>query len=493
VKTEGIDQELADEIDAYVRRQMSDLHSPGIAVGIVKGDRVVYQGYFGWAHVKDKEPVTENTVFRIGSISKTFTAIGLMQQWEQGKFKLDDEFNSYLPYPVMRPKDESCGPITFKHMITHTSGGGELMSFRQLRHPTRTLAMPPGKERPALKEAYVDGIRPGVCAGVKWCYCNFCYGALGFSLEELSGETFKDYTQNHVLEPIGMKSSSFHEHDHILENIAQGYSYNKIQKKYKETFFWNMPVTPMGNMYSTVPDMCLYLIALLNNGANEHGRLVEPETLEFMYRAHYSAEPRVSGMGITFLIHEDLFGERVLGHGGAVPGFGSQMLFAPDKKVGVIVFGNVMSSPPYEIGAGVLRMMLGYEAPKEWPEPDREVWPALAGYYGSAHPEFLSDARFNMATLGAYRVLVRDGELVVTTFRGGKFRPLTQFSADDPYFYTIIIEDRELPGYVTFVPGPGGSAQSIIIGMNEYVRLTGADLARARAKAVALSLLPSSF
>ncbi len=493
IRNSGLEEDLGAEVESYVKEQMTKLHSPGIAIGIVKGDRLVYEGYFGYAQIEDQVAVSESTVFRIGSISKTFTAMGLMQQWERGRFKLDDDVNSHVSEPVMRPKDSSCQPATFKHLFTHTSGGGEIMSYRMLRHPVRSVFVPPWKERLPLADIYEDGIRPRVCPESKWAYCNFCYGALGLILEELSGESFQDYTRRHILDETGMHNSSFYETEEIMGNLAQGYHWVEKSRGYKRTAFYPLAVPPPGNMYSTVPDMAKYLIALLNGGSNEKGTLVAPETLELMYKTHYQLDERQNAMGISFLIYSDLWGHRVLAHGGAVPGFGSQIYFVPDRDLGLIVFGNVMASPPYEIAAGVLRMLLGGEKPGDFAEPEKNTWPLLEGYYGSEYPEFLSDFRFNMATLGAFRVVTRKDELVLASLRREKSYPLLQVYDEDPYFYLIEMEDKELPAYITFLPGPDGRAASIVIGMNEYVSLTGRDLARVKAKAVGLAMMPRLF
>jgi len=486
VINQGLDPELAEWLEIYIKDTMEDKHSPAIAIGIVEGDKLIYQGYFGWANIEEETPVTPSTVFRIGSISKTFTAIGLMQQWEKGAFDMDDPVNDYTPYPLVIQKDKSCSPVTFRHMFTHTSGGGEFMSYRSLFQAEGSLFLAPGRERPPLSEIYKDGLRPRVCPGVKWAYCNFCYGGLGFVLEEISGETFEEYTQNRVLAPIGMNDSSFYENDQIMENVAQGYSYNYKKEKYTESYLWMIPVTPMGNMYSTVPDMGKYLIALVNNGANQEGKLVEPKTLEFMYETQYSLDERHGAMGVSFFKECSLMPTRVLGHGGAVPGFGSSMYFAPDKKLGVIVFGTVMAPPPGLIGAHAIKLLVEHKESDEVVEPESELWKGFEGYYGSPDPEFLSDLRFLSGTLGALRVVAVGDELIVTSLVGAPTRPLIQVSQDDPYFYQIDNEDAELPSYITFVPGDDDRAKSIIAGTNEFVRLEGMALARARMKAAYL-------
>ncbi len=152
-----------------------------------------------------------------------------------------------------------------------------------------------------------------------------------------------------------------------------------------------------------------------------------------------------------------------------------------------------MPAPPYEIAGAVLKMRPDYAPPGEVPEPDLSIRPELAGYYGSAHPDFLSDFRFVMGTLGALQVKVKGDELVLTDLRHSKPHVLRQVDQNDPFFYLIENEDAELQGYIRFVQVADGSVGSVIIGMNEHVRLEGTKLAQVMLKAGVLFWMPADF
>ncbi len=114
-------------LDKFIEDRLKERKIPGLGIGIIKGSTVLYNRGYGYADIENKKPVTPNTVFRIGSISKLFTAIGLMQLWEQGKFNLEDNINKFIPNGKIYCGKKRAPPITFKHLMTHTSGIGEIL------------------------------------------------------------------------------------------------------------------------------------------------------------------------------------------------------------------------------------------------------------------------------------------------------------------------------------------------------------------------------
>jgi len=489
INNAGLDPALSLRLEQTAKSGMKNYRTPGLAVGIVKAGKLVWSGYFGCADLAKKKPVGEKTVFQIASVSKTFTALGLMQQMERGKSKVDDPINSRTPYPVFRPAKQGCREVTFMDVFTHRSGGGELMSYRQLGRLVPTALLLPGQERPPLAKIFTDGIRPRVCPGTKYAYCNFCVGSLGLALEQLSGESFADYEDRHILGPLGMNSSHFYETESIKENQARGYSYSV---GYLPVPFMRVPSTPMGGMYSTVPDMARYIMMLLNKGSLEGTVIVKPETIDYMFTPHYQADDRLGKIGINFFIR-DFWGHKVAEHSGANPGYGTQLFVLPDDDLGMIVFANTMNSSAYEIAAGMLKILLNAPEPARDFTEAKEFWPGFEGSYGSAEPEFLSDFRFYMRNLGVYRVRVKKDGLYLESLRPGKINRLRQVKKDDPYFCRIVRKGRETPAFLVFTPGENGKIKSIKIDLNEYLRLEGQAKTKAYAKAMLLQAVPEIF
>jgi len=491
VNNHGLDQDQSKKIEDLVKEGMKKWHSPGLAVGIVKDGKLAWTGYFGYADLKNKKPVNENSEFLVGSISKTFTALGLMQQMEKGKFRLDDPVNSFGPYPVYRQHKTGCREITFMDVFTHTSGGGELMSWRQLGKLIPTTLVLKGQDRPPLEKIYTDGIRPHICPGTKYAYCNFCFGALGLLLEEMSGESFAAYEDTHILGPLGMNSSHFYETDAILQNLAKGYT--SSGKSFTELPFMRYPVTPMGGLYSTVNDMSRYMLMLLNHGRLGDSAVLKPETIEFMFTPHYQLDPRLMAIGLCFFIHDNFYEHKIVEHDGAMPGYGAQLLLAPEDGLGLVVFANIMNSSAYEIAYSLLKLLLDCQRPAESFEEAKSLWPSFVGSYGSPEPELLSDFRFFMRNLGIYRIRIKNHKLWLESMRLNKNFQLRQVTRDDPCFFEIVKSGSQIPRYLVFKLGAKGQAQSLLIGLNEYPRLEGEAKTKAYAKAILGAGIPDVY
>src|SRR5918999_192878 len=151
---------VLERADELIVEAMNERTTPGLGVGIVNGSGTVYVKGFGLADIDRKRPVTPKTVFRIGSITKTMTAIGLMQLWERGEFRLDDPVNDYMRGCRVEHSDPAAPPVTFHHMLTHTSGIGELRKVTDLFQPIVGLGTKPDGPAPSPEEYYAGGLRP---------------------------------------------------------------------------------------------------------------------------------------------------------------------------------------------------------------------------------------------------------------------------------------------------------------------------------------------
>jgi CubicO group peptidase (beta-lactamase class C family) len=466
----GLDPAQSDKIAKLVKDGMQTWHSPGLAVGIVKDSKLVWSGYFGYSNIEKKQAVADTTIFRIGSISKTMTAVAMMQLSEDGKFQVDDPVDYYAPHPIYHQKYSCCPKVTFMNIFTHTSGGGE---YRSLGLAFEHLFLKPGKSRRSLENLFKRGIHTRICPEDKWAYCNYCVASLGLILENITGESFEDYTNAHIFKPLGMTSSGFYEKDISISNLAQGYDFKNGQWKPADPVV--IEAVPAGNAYSTVNDISRYMIALLDNGKIKDFILLKPETVKDMLAVHYQLDPRLPGMGISFMLRDSFFGHRVAGHPGGIPGFTAQMTLAPDDKLGVVVLNNAGTGAPSEIAAGILRILFDYSEPKRNFATAKNLWPKLAGAYVSPEFDWLTDAGFFRSTRGAYQIRIKKDELRMETNKHGESYVLQQVSPDDPYFYEIIVKDNLISQFLVFKPGADGKAESLIIGMNEYVRKGSAN------------------
>ncbi len=445
---------------------------PGLAVGVIRDGELVYSKGFGFANLKEKTPVMPETVFRIGSISKTFTTAGIMQLWEQGKLGLDDPVNDYLKDYKVLHKDPNAPPVTFRHLITHTSGIGEVRALKDALMPVGGLGAKPEDPPMPLGEYYQGLLRPEVYPGQKWAYANHAYATLGQLVEDISGQPFGEYMVEHLFTPLGMHKSDYFLTERVRSDLASAYEFKK--GRYEPVKFLRIEVPGAGSIFSTVNDMAKYVEALMNRGANRHGHYVKPETFDVMVTPQLDLDPRLNmNIGLYFALTQ-FENHRIIWHNGGWPGFSSSMWVAPDDKLGIVVFTNTSSGAPDMISMKVLREML------DVPEPISTVpvkgvlenphdWRRLCGIY-APKPGILTNIRFLMATGGEVEVLTKDNHLALRALSDGAKDTtiLHRAAADDPLFYWGV-KDKDVSRLV-FVENEQGEVYKLLMGTIELYK-----------------------
>lgn len=473
----GLGEEVAADIEEYVIEQMKDQHSPGMAVGVVKGTTLVFEGYYGYADLIGREPVDESTMFRIASISKTMTAVGLMQEREKGKFQLDDDINNYLSAPgAISPSPDK--PITFRSLLTHSSGGGELVRVRGtlLFYDGLIIRLvdDPANYPPLSKIVANHRMRNQLPPGTTWAYCNYGYAWLGNALENLSGEPFAGRQKKNIFDPLGMGRTSYEPSREMAQDHAKGYLALGGFYIQSAPFVWYN--TPAAGVMTNVRDMAEYIEALANGGANGDTRLLKKATLDEMMDFHYTLDDRLGGYGLGFKVYgKNIRGRHIIGHGGNYLVQTSQFLVSPKDRVGVYVFSNSSSYSPTGIAWGVLwRALEARPEPLPRAEPDRSVRPKIAGRYKARYASDINTAFRLFQGALSYRVETRDGGLFI---KGGSWkepRRLLQADASDPLFFRVEDEEASYERHVSFKIGEDGEVSMTPNGLVEYVRADAA-------------------
>ncbi|HEX4954943.1 MAG TPA: serine hydrolase domain-containing protein [Thermoanaerobaculia bacterium] len=313
----------------WVEDQRAWLHQPGVAIGIVWGEELVWARGFGVADLESGRPVTPETVFRLGSVSKTFTATALMQLIEAGRARLDDPLTRHLPGLTWGSRFEGAN-LTLWHLLTHTSGLPREAAFPYWtdRHFPTTEELHRGLAEQALL------FEPGV----DYQYSNLGLALLGEVVAALSGQSYEEAVRSRILAPLGM-SSTWVELPPQGTLLATGYLIRRpdgTQPVAPETDARGL--TPAANLSSNVMDLARYLGAHLGAGPAER-QILKPATRREMQRVQWLSPNWTSGRGLGFSVWRQ--GERTLvGHGGWVAGHRSQIAFDPKTRVGVIVLTN---------------------------------------------------------------------------------------------------------------------------------------------------------
>jgi CubicO group peptidase (beta-lactamase class C family) len=459
------------EMKAKVGEVLNRWPAAGLAVGVVRNGSLSWFHGHGVADIGSNTPVTEDTVFRIASITKTFTAIAVMQLWEQGLVELDAPANDYLRGFKLVPAKAGFRPATLRHLLTHTAGVRAVRGPTDLLRPTLGWGSRVGHPAPALAEHYRGGLRVDVEPGTKWAYSNHGFATLGQIVEDVSGLRLDRYFREHLFGPLGMESSELVRSERVRPRLATGYALSSGGLKAVTDF--EVVTTGGGAVYSTTSDMARYVSALLGGGTNEHGCVLKPETLARMFEPHYQPDPRIPGMGLGFFRNE-VGGHRTTGHDGIWKGFLSDMVLAPDDGIGVLAFANTgpfnPRGAPTPAANALLRLLLDLpDDAVRTDVPERpQVWNELCGWY-SFGPGTLLDPQ-PRALLGAgLEVVVRRDHL---TIRGQTPVPAVRKGlrlypeADDPYAFRIDLSGLGAgTSPVVFSREPGGEVTALHLGL----------------------------
>lgn len=431
------------DLAATVDDMLNRWPSVGLAFGIVRNGRLESFHSAGLADIASNTPIDQDTVFRIGSLTKIFTAILVLQLWEEGRVDLDAPANDYLRAYKLVPAKAGFRQPTVRHLLTHTAGIREMLHLSGLLKMNRVLgeALPSGRRVPTLREYYRGGLRFDLDPGTSWMYTNHGFATLGQVVEDVSGEPLERRYRERIFEPLGMAGTDLVRSDHVKLRLATGY---ELRSQGPEPVDCELTTPAAGGIYSSTRDMAIFAAALLGGGANEHGSMLEPGTLALMYEPQYQPDPRLPGMGLAFF-RADLGGHRAVEHDGIVPGFDSQIYLAPDDGVGVLAFANGPSGGMHWLvpeAARVLGQLLG--VPETGIRDDvpqhSEIWGELCGIYSFLAPP--TDP-VKLAFGAGLQVRVHRGHLsaralspIPALFQGFELHPDDR---EDPYAFRIVL------------------------------------------------------
>jgi CubicO group peptidase (beta-lactamase class C family) len=332
--------ELEAFLDDFFARAMEDHHIAGAAISVVKDGKLFFAKGYGYADMENGIPVDpEQTIFRIGSVGKTLTWTAVMQLVEQGKLYLDADINTYLDFRI---PDTYPGPITLKHLMTHTSGFedrlfGGLVSDASDVIPARDwlVSHMSARVRP-----------PGEAAG----YANYNAMLAGYIVARVSGQPYEQYIQEHIFNPLGMAHST------AQSEMPPGLrAYASVGYTYADGAFQRFPnytpqpaALPSGFHRASVTDMARFMIAHLQEGrysdANiSEARILRKSTCMQMHSTLYTPDPRLLGSTYGFSDISDN-GQWTLGHQGYSPPMNSQLLLMPDQHLGIFVAYNSLGA-----------------------------------------------------------------------------------------------------------------------------------------------------
>ena len=343
--------ELAAFLDGVMAANLRDKHVAGATVAVVKDGALFYAKGYGYADVARRAPVdAERSLFRIGSTSKLFTWTAVMQLVEQGKINLDADVNQYIDFKIPATYKQ---PITMRHIMTHTPGFEE--DGRDLITDDTARMMPLGR----WLATHIPGrVRP---PGTYSSYSNYATALAGYVVQRVSGESYDDYIEKHILVPLGMTQTTTRQPlpERLRADMSGGYSWGG--GTYKPQKFEIVNAAPAGSIASSATDMAKFMLAHLDNGAVNGQRILADSTAQLMHRRAFGHDPRLPGFALGFY-EKSSHGLRIIGHGGDTRFFHTDLALVPDEKLGVFVSYNTSTGGELSFGPFLTQFLDHYYA-----------------------------------------------------------------------------------------------------------------------------------
>lgn len=352
-------------LDRYIEQQLKRLKMPGAALAIVEDDQIVHQRGFGQARPGGVPP-SPRTPFFIGSLTKSFTALAVMQLVEAGKVDLDAPVQRYLPW--FRVADSQASSLMTVHqLLNQTSGLSMVCGLVPLADFDSS---PDAGERQARALAT---LRLTHAVGSSFEYSNMNYNLLGLIVEATSGESYSTYVQEHIFGPLDMRYSYTTRSGATQHGLAMGHRYWFASPVAAPDLPVPVGSLPAGQLISSTEDMAHYLIAQLNEGRYGRVQILSPEGIAAMHQpaAEYNMMGASQGQyGMGWFIN-DCDQVRIVSHSGVVPDFFAYMAIVPGQNKGLVLLMNadhfLMSNfTLLEVGMGAATLLAGVR-----PEPVR--------------------------------------------------------------------------------------------------------------------------
>jgi len=314
-------EKLAD--DVFISAQSGE--TPGVSVLVARNGQILYQKVFGYADVGNRVPVTPETKFRIGSITKQFIASSILKMQEEGKLSVEDKLSKYIPG---FPRGDS---VTIRHLLTHTSG---IHSYTGRPGFLKYVTMP------ITPAALVDTIKSypyDFNPGDRYRYNNSGFFLLGFIIEKISGMSLADYLNDNLFKPLGMNNTGVYTTTKVLDHEAYGYDIEngKIVKALNWDMTW---AGGAGSLYSTAQDLYTWNEAVFN------GKVLSAESMKAAFTPAVLNNGEKTDYGFGWFM-SDYRGSKFISHSGGLHGFLSNIAREPEEKTTVVVLCN-SSQPP---------------------------------------------------------------------------------------------------------------------------------------------------
>lgn len=310
-------------LDAYLTNIVASQNYVGLGACLARDGKIIWEGAYGYADLEAKKGLRKDNIFQLASLSKVVTAAALMQLYEKGMFKLDDDVNSYIPIKVRNPNFPD-KPITFRMLLTHTAG------FDDVLPAGNKLNLGTAGDSPIALSDFVEGLfTPGGKyyssdyfsknePGTKYGYSNIAFSLIGYIVEKLARKDFSEYCTSAIFKPLGMDNTNWHLKGLDTGRVVLGYGFPKSDSlnSYRKVRHFGVPGYPEGMLRTTMQDFVKFLSIFTNKGRYNDYQVLKPETVDLMLTPQGiknipTRSFPVKDIGLTWLIFnvdgEDLY------------------------------------------------------------------------------------------------------------------------------------------------------------------------------------------
>lgn len=463
--------------EAYVEKLMDDFQVPGAIIAVAKDGELAYEKGFGYRDREKQAPIDLDTVFGIGSITKSFTCMAIMQLQEEGKLSVHDPVITYLP-EFRTPDEAQTKSITIHHFMTHTLGFPPLPSLIPAMLPS-LQADPTAQELLQHFEAqckhpidtfedlmaYIEKLPFELLgpAGTEFSYSNEAFGLLGAIIEGVSGKTNEDYVKEHILQPVGMERTVFHvEELGEDDNTTMLYTCRMndgVREVVRAPGWWDAPsMRAAGFLKSSARDMLRYADVYRTGGLSNGARIISGDSVSQMTAPHVRIDlSRSYGYGLGVLPFTEDY--TLLTHTGGLKGITAQMFIIPEAGVTGVLLTNMDDAPITNLTLGLLNSMFGRPLETQFATfPDREVpldsLQQCPGTYKSGEGDAV-EIRFDEAQRQLLLVL------------GNDVFPLRSVGED-----TFLFTRHNIDSLIRFVRHPDGKIKRMAFGSRQIPKAT---------------------
>lgn len=337
-----------ENVDSAIQQILKEEKVVGLSIAVVKNNKIIYTSSFGKSNLESGAPLNNKNIFRIASISKSFSATAIMQLIESGKLDLDEDVSNLVGFPIRHPKYPET-IITLRLLMSHMSSINDSEGYFSLDN------INPAKN-PNWQKCYND-YEPGK----GYQYCNLNFNMIGTIIERTSGERFDQYIKHHILDPLGLyggycvdsldKSKFANIYDYNADSAKFILSPNAYAPRSEEIIRYNMgystPIfSPTGGMKISATDLAKYMTMHMNYGVYKNGRIITRKSAKQMQTPYSNVENYGFALESTNTMID---GVQLIGHTGSAYGLFSAMFFDPKKKFGIVVISNGCD-PSYSSG-----------------------------------------------------------------------------------------------------------------------------------------------